>query len=156
MCWPWRQQLLFAIDQIRCVERCQFESMAVRDRVCRASFDAISAKNAAVVINVVNLGVALCATDAVFSSVLRRLDIYAIRRAVRRAEETGDALFQAILVTLQNVHTTKSLLNLCPAQRSGAIGIVLHSRRLEHLHERDGHPFGDCGYVLENRHTKLV
>src|SRR6184192_3409282 len=125
---PRRQQLLFAIDQIRCVERGQLESMAMRDRICRTGFHAIAAKDAAIVVNVVNLGVAFSPADSLFLCILRRLNVDTIRRAVRRAEEAGYALLQAIFVPLQNVYTAIPLLNLCPPQRSWTIRIVLHRR----------------------------
>src|SRR5438045_2877545 len=60
-----REQLLFAINQIRRVKGRQLKSVSVRNRVRRASFNAVSAENAAVVIDVVDLGVTLCAADAV-------------------------------------------------------------------------------------------
>src|SRR5215470_10788476 len=73
-----RQQLLLAIDQIGGVERSYLEAMTVSDGIRRACLDAISAENAAIVVNVVNLGVALGAADAVLSRVLSRLDINTI------------------------------------------------------------------------------
>src|SRR5439155_13209926 len=119
-----------------------------------AGFYAVSAKNAAVVIDVVNLGVPLRAANALLCSVLGRLNIDAICRTVGSAQKTGDAFLQAILVALQNVHATVPLLDLCPPQRPRAIWIVLHRRGLEHLPEGNAHAFGDCGDVLENRHTE--
>src|SRR6266496_5216219 len=121
---PRRQQLLFAIDQIRCVECGQLEPMPMRDRICRTGFHAIAAEDAAIVVNVVNLGVAFSAADPLFLCILRRLNVDTIRRTVRRAEETGYALLQAIFVPLQNVYTAIPLMNFGPAQRSWAIWIV--------------------------------
>ena len=72
VCWPGGQHLLLAVNQIAGVEGGQFKSVTVRDRIGRASLYAISAKNAAVVVDVVNLRVALGATDAVSRRYFRR------------------------------------------------------------------------------------
>ena len=146
-----REQLLFAKDQIRRIERGQLESMAVRDGISRASLDAISAKNAAVVVDVIDLGIAFRAADPVLGGILCRLDI----DAIRRAQEAGDTLLQAIFVTLQNMHAAIPLLNHGSSQGTRAIGIVLHNRGLEHLPESNAHSLGDSGDVLEDRHTSL-
>src|SRR5258708_1483959 len=79
------QQVLFPINQIARVKRCQFKSMAVGDGVCRAGFDAVAAENATVVVDVVNFGVTLGAADAVFFGVLGGFNVNAIRRTSRRA-----------------------------------------------------------------------
>jgi hypothetical protein len=150
---PRRQQLLFAVNQVGRVERRQFESMSVRNRIRRASFHAIPAKNAAVVIDVVNLGITLGAADPLLGRVLCCLDIDAIGRAVGCAKKTGHAFLQAILVALQNVHAAKALLKLRAPQRPRPIGIILHRRRLEHLHEGDAHALRDGGNVLNDGHT---
>src|SRR5581483_4086475 len=68
--WPGGQHLLLAVNQIGGVKGRQFESMTVRDGVGGTGLHAISAENAAVVIDVVNLGVALGAADAVFGGIL--------------------------------------------------------------------------------------
>src|SRR5205814_7984481 len=84
MRWLRREQLLFAIDQVRGTEGRQLEPVAMGNRICRAGFHAISAKNAAVVINVIDLGVAFRATDPLFGRVFCRLDVNAVGRAIRR------------------------------------------------------------------------
>ena len=153
---PGREQLLFAIYEIRRIECRQLESVAVRDGVGGAGLNAISAKNAAVVINVIDLGVAFCTAHAVFGGILGGLNVNAIRRAIGRAQKAGHALFQAIFIALKHVHAAETLLKLRAAQRSGAVGIVLDDRRLEHLFKRDAHAFGDGGDVFDDGHTKLV
>src|SRR3954471_10645134 len=153
MCRPRRQQLLFAIDQISRIESRQFESMPVRNCIGGASFHAISAKNAAVVVNVVNLGITLCPADPFLRRVLCCLDIDAIGRAVRCTKKTGDALLQAILIALQDMHTTITFLKLRSPQWPRPIGIIFHRCRLKHLHEGDAHAFGNSGDVLEDGHT---
>src|SRR5271157_334220 len=59
-----REHILFAFDQRGSIEAGDFKSVAVRNGVGGAGFHAIPAENAAVVIDVVNLGVALPAGDA--------------------------------------------------------------------------------------------
>ena len=90
-----RQQLLLAIDQICGVERRQLESMPVSDGIGRAGFYTVSTENAAVVVNVVDLGITLRAADAIFCRVLRRLNVDAICRRsselpIRAAEDDAN------------------------------------------------------------------
>ncbi len=145
--------MLFAVDQVAGVETRDFEAVPVGDRIRWTGLDAVSAENTAVVVDVINLGVALRAAHSMLGRVLRRFDINAVRGTRRRAQETGDALFQSILIALQDVHAPETLLELGAAERSRPIGIVLHLRGLEHLHEGNAHPLGDGGNVLKHRHT---
>src|SRR6185437_11587904 len=110
--------------------RCQFESVTVCDGIGRTGLDTISAKNAAVVVDVVNLGITFGPADPVFRRVLCRFDIDAVGWAVRRTKKTGYAFLQAIFVALEHVHTTEPLLKSGAPQRSFAIGIVLNDGRL--------------------------
>ena len=110
MCWRSRQHLLFAVHQIRRAKCRQLESVPVSDGVGRARLHAISAKNAAVVVNVVNLGVTLGAAYSMLGRILRCLDVNAVRRTIRRAKEASHTLFQPIFVALQNMHAAKALL----------------------------------------------
>src|SRR6201993_909208 len=57
VCWPGGQHLLLAHHEIGSVETRQFESVSVRDSVGRTGLDTVSAKNAAVVVDVIDLGV---------------------------------------------------------------------------------------------------
>jgi len=129
--------------------------MSVRDCIRGTRLDTISAKNAAVIVNVVNLGVALSAAHPVLSRVLRRLDINAVRRASCRAKKTSHALLQAVLVTLQNVHSAIALLKFCSLQRSRPVRIILHYRRSKHLPESDAHALSDSSDVFQDRHTLI-
>ena len=70
--------MLLAVDQIGSVKRRQFESVTVRDRVRGTRLHAISAENAAVVVDVVNLGIALGAADTIGRGIFRGLDVNAI------------------------------------------------------------------------------
>src|SRR5260370_20561546 len=110
MCWHGGQHLLFAIDQVGGIEGRNFEAVPVGDGIGRAGLYAVSAKDAAVVINVIDLGVTLGPADAVFSRIFRRLNINAVGRTSRRAQEAGPALLRSILIALQYVHTAETLL----------------------------------------------
>ena len=118
--------------------------MAVRDGVGGARLHAISAEDAAVVIDVINLGVAFAAADAQLCRVLGRFDIDALRRARGRAQETGDAFFQAVLIALQLVDAAKALLEF-----RGRVRVILRDGRIEHLPEGDAHAFDDGSRAAE-------
>ena len=85
--------------------------MAVRDGVGGAGLDAIAAEDAARVIDVVDLGVALAGGDALRFGILGGFDVDAIRWACGGAQETADALFEAVFVALQDVNAAIARLN---------------------------------------------
>ena len=97
------KHLLFGVDESRGVITRQLETVTVRDGVCGTGFDAISAEDAAIVVNVIDLGVALGAGDTVCGRVFRRFNVNAVCRTRRRTQETGNALLKSVLVALQNV-----------------------------------------------------
>ena len=152
----WNKQVFFAHDQVRGVQRGEFETMAVGDRIGGAGFNTIATEDAAVVIDVVDLGVALGTGDSLFFRVLRSLDIDAVRRASRSAEEASDALLQTVLIALQLVLAAKALFKLGAAHGTFAVRIVLDFGRLEDLLQRDAHSLGNgCG-VADDRHTLSI
>src|ERR1700687_973289 len=77
--------------------------MTVRDGIGRARFHAITAEDAARVIDVVHAGVALTRGDSVRVDVLSSLDINAICGAGGRAQEAANTLFQSAFVAVQDV-----------------------------------------------------
>jgi hypothetical protein len=153
MCRLGGQHLFFAVDQVAGVKAGDFEAVPVSDCIRGTGLDAVSAENTSVVVDVINLSVTLRSADPMLGGILRRLDINAVRGTGRRTKETGDAFFQAVLIALQDVHTAKTLLKLGATERSRPVGIILHLRGLEHLHESDAHPLGDRGNVFQDRHT---
>src|SRR5690242_10163718 len=90
------EQVLLALDQGGGVEAGGLESMPVGDGVGGTGLDTVAAEDAARVIDVVDLGVAFAAGDAVGLGVLRRFDIDTVGRTGRRAQETGDTLLQPV------------------------------------------------------------
>src|SRR4051794_1143612 len=108
--------------------------MAVRDGVRRTGLNAIAAEYAAVVIDVIDLGVPLAATDPDLVGVLSRFNVDAIRRAGRRAKKAGHALLEPILIPLQHVDATVTLLEL-----RRLVGIILGHRGRHHLLQSDAH-----------------
>src|SRR5439155_495230 len=99
------QQILFVFDHLARRVAGPLEVVAVIDGVGRAGVHAEAAQNAAPVINLINLGVAMVYADALFvwALVFRAFDVDRVRRASRRAEETRDAFLFAVFVDIQEV-----------------------------------------------------
>src|SRR4051812_2698789 len=143
MCRPGRQHLLLAINQVAGIKARDFKPVPVSNGVRRTSFHAITAKDTSVVIDIVNLRVTLRSANPVLGSILRSFNVNTVRWTGCCAKETGYTLFQTILVTLQNMHTAKTLLYHGAPQRSRPVRIILHNSRLEHFHEGNAHTFGN-------------
>jgi hypothetical protein len=150
------QEVFFAHDQGGSVEAGEFKAVTMRDGVGGTCFDAVAAEDTPVVVDVVDLSVALGGGDAYFFSVLRSFDVNAVRRAGGSAEEAGHTLLKAVLVALQLVLAAEALLKLRSAHRTFAVRIVLDFGRLEGLLQRDAHTLGNgCG-VADDRHTLSI
>ncbi len=150
------EEIFFAHDKGRGIETGEFEAMAMRDGVGGTGFDAVAAEDAPVVVDVVDLGVALGGGDANFFGVLRGFDVNAIRRAGGGAEEAGHTLLKAVLVALQLVLAAEALFKLRSAHGTFAIRIVLDFGRLEGLLQRDAHSLGNSCGVADDRHTLSI
>jgi len=144
------QHIFLAHHQGSRVQRGEFESMSVRDGVRGAGFNTIAAEDAAVVIDVVDLGITLGGGDALCFGILRRLNENAVRRTRRSAQEAGYALLQAVLVALQHVRAAKALLEHRSAQRAFAVRVVFHLGGLEDFSEGDAHALGNGGDVAHD------
>src|SRR5215469_6030765 len=127
------QQLLLAINQVAGIIGSQLKAVPVGDGVSGTRLDAVAAEDAAVVINVVDLRVALSAADAVLFSVLSRFNVNAVRRTRGCAQETGHTLLQAILIALQDMKAAKTLLKYRALHWPLAIRVVLYHGRRKHL-----------------------
>src|SRR5262245_539289 len=121
--------------------------MPVGDGICGAGFNAVAAKDATVVIDVVDLGVTLGAADTVLCSVLCGFDIDAVRRTSCRAQKTSYTFFQSILIALQNVQAAKTFLKDGTLCRTFAVRIVLNDCGFEHLPKSYRHSFGNAGEI---------
>ena len=150
------QHILLAHDQVGGVQRRKLEAVAVGDGVGGAGFDTVAAEDAAVVVNVVDLGVAIGGGNANFVGVIRCLNINAVRRAGRRTEKARHALLQTVFVALQYVGSAVALLEHRAAQRALAVRVVFHLRRFEDLPKGDAHPFGDGGDVAHYGHDVSI
>jgi hypothetical protein len=117
------EELFFAIDHGIDVVGGELESMTVRDRVGGASFDAVSAKNAARIIDIVDSGVAFGGGDAICFGIFGGLDIDAARGTGCGAKKAGDALLEAVLIALQNVDAAIARLKM-----DRLVGIIFGGR----------------------------
>ena len=119
--------------------------MTVGDGVGGAGLNAVAAEDAAIVVDVVDLGVALGGGDANFVGVFRSLNIDAICGAGRGAKEAGDAFLQAIFVALQARARRESAARRPlraggPCRRDSSLPVWAW-----HLPKGDAHAFGDGG-----------
>jgi hypothetical protein len=130
--------------------------VAVGDGVSRAGFNAVAAKDTAVVVDVINLGVSLSAADAVLFSVLGSLNINAVRRAGGGAKKAGHALFQAVFIALQLMQSAEALLKYRALIGELLVGIVLNDGGSKHLTEGNGHALGNAGQIAKDRHKPSI
>ncbi len=154
--WRGNEKIFLAHDESGGVEAGQFEAVSVGDGVGGAGLDTVAAEDAAVVVDVVDLGVTLGRGDALFFGVLGGFDVDAVRGAGGGAEEAGDTLLEAVFVALELVLAAEALLELCAAHGTFAVGIVLDFGRLKDLFQRDAHSFGNGGGVANDRHTLSI
>lgn len=117
------EELFFAIDHGIDVVGGELESMTMSDRVGGAGFDAVSAKNAAGIIDVVDGGVAFGGGDAICFSIFGGLDIDAARGAGCGAKKAGDALLESVFIALQDVDAAIARLKM-----HGLVGIIFGGR----------------------------
>ena len=143
--WQRRQHLFLAVDESRSIVACDFEIVAVRDRVCRAGLDAIAAENTTRIVDVVNACVTLSAADTALFRIFCSFDVDAIRWAGRRTKETGHTLLKLIFVALQYMHAAKAFF-----KNSRTFWIYFRHGWLEHLLEGDAHTLGHGGRVVQN------
>ena len=140
-CRGWRdrllfEKLLFAVDQRIDVIGGELKTVPVRNRIRRARFNAITAENAARIIDVVDAGVALARGDAVCVNVLRGFDINAIRRTGCRAEEATNALFEAAFIPVENMNSAVARLKM-----HGFVRVVLRHCFAKHIAKSDAEAF---------------
>ena len=127
--------MLFAVNQGVDVGRCEFDVVTVRDCISRTSLDAIAAKNASRIINVIDLGIAIACRNAIRVSVFRRFNVNTICWAGGGAEEATHAFFKAIFIALQHVDSAITWLN---TRRD--VWIRLRRRLTEHRAQSHAEP----------------
>jgi len=131
------KELFFAIDHGIDVVGGELESMTMRDRVGGASFDAVSAKNATRIIDIVDGGVAFGGRDAICFGIFGGLDIDAARRTGCGAKKAGNALLESILIALQNVNAAIARLKMYRL-----VGIIFGGRLSPKIAKSDAETLG--------------
>ena len=114
--------------------------MSVSDGVGRARFHAIAAKNAARIIDIVNAGIAFARGNSLGIGVFRGFDVDATGRAGRGAQETADAFFQSVFITMKNVDAAITRLEM-----DGLFGIIFGDGFPQHVAESDAEAFYERG-----------
>ena len=106
----WNEHLLFAVDERGGIVAGELEAMAMSDRVSWTGFNAIAAENTAIVIDVVDLGVAFRTAKSGLGGIFRCFDIDALGWACGRTEKTSNAFLETVFIALKNVGAAKALL----------------------------------------------
>jgi hypothetical protein len=141
---PRFEELLLAENQSVDIVWGEFDAVPMGDRVGGASLDAVAAKDAARIINIVNGCVALTGRDSLGFGIFPSLDVDAIRGARGGAKKASDAFLQSVLVTLKDVYSAIARLNAGRHLREAFGG-----RLPEHGPEGDAE-------TLEERHKRLA
>src|SRR5215475_13560314 len=114
--------------------------MPMGNRIRRAGFHAISAENAARIINVVNGSVPLSRGNPVRVGIFGGFNVNAVRRACRCTQKASDALFQPVFITMQHVNSAVARLKMHWLMR-----VVLCDRFPEYVPERHAEPLHHRG-----------
>jgi hypothetical protein len=141
-CDSWRpglEELFFAIQQRIDVVGSKLNTVPVSDGVRGASFDAIAAKNAARIVDVVDLRVALAGGNAIRVGIFGGFDVDAVRGTGSGAQKTAHALFITMFVALQNVNAAVTRLNA-----GGNFRKIFGRRGAEHRPQRDAEALEEC------------
>lgn len=130
--------------------------MAMRNGVGRAGFDAIAAKNAARIVDVVHAGIAFARGNPLDIGVFRGLDVNTARRASRRAQEAAHTFFQSVFIPVQNVDAAVTWLEM-----DGFFGIIFGNGFPQHIAEGHAKTFDERGDGLasfpdDGRHRRSV
>ena len=148
------QHVFLAHDQGGGVEAGQLEAVAVGDGVGGAGFDAVAAEDAAVVVDVVDLGVALGARRCASRRCSRRPRCRCSSRGRRRRRGSRRRTFPGRFRRAGDwCLPRKRSCRLRAAQWALAVGVVFDLGGLEDLPKGDAHPFGDGGGVANDGHT---
>ena len=115
--------------------------MAVGDSVRWTRLHAIPTEDAARIVDVEYLSVALACTDALLRCVLSRFDVDALCRACRSAEKASHALFQPVLIPLKYMQAPVANLEV-----NGFIRVILGDGGPKQVPQRNRKAFrqGHC------------
>jgi hypothetical protein len=139
------EHLLFAVNERVDIVRGEFETMTVRDCVCRARFHTVSTKNAPGIIDVVHRGVALAGRNPVGIGIFCGFNIDAIRRTRGGAKKASYAFLQSVFIAMQHMNSAIARLKV-----DGLFGIALGSRFPEHGPESYAKPIEHRPEGVEN------
>src|SRR5271165_3612609 len=144
------------MDQGRRIERGKLKAVSMGDGVRGAGFDAVTAKDAPVVVDVVDLGIAFGTGDSALCRVLGGLDVNAVGRTGCRTQKAGNTFFQAILIPLQHMSAAEAVLKVRPPVGARSIRVVFYFGWLQHLAKRDAHSLRHSRYVAHNGHKTSI
>jgi hypothetical protein len=130
------KHLLFAVYQRVYIVCREFKPVPMRNRVRRARFHAITAKNTPRIIDVVNFGVTIACGNTVIFRILSSFNIDAIRWTGRRAQKASDALLKIIFIAMEDVNPAVAWLKIHRLMR-----IILGHGLTKHILERDAETF---------------
>jgi len=103
----------------------------MRDRVGWTGLDAVAAKNAARIVDVINARIPLARGNSVGIGIFGSLDIDASCRTGGRAQKASDTLFQAIFVPMKDVNSAIARLKM-----NGFFGIIFSDGFAQHVAKR--------------------
>jgi len=147
--------LFFTVDERVDVVRCELESVAMRDGIGRARFDAVPAEYAPRIINVIYACITLTGRDPVGVGVLRRFNIDAICWAGRRAQKAAHTFLKTVFIAVQHVDTPIARLKV-----HRLIGVVFRDGLPEHVAESQAEALHQrpesFAYFTKNRWHRLA
>ena len=114
--------------------------MSMRNRIRRAGFDTVSAKNTPRIIDIVNTGVPFPCGDSAGIGVFSGFNVNAIRRAGSGAQKASNALLEPGFVAVQHMNSTIARLKMHRFER-----IILRDRFTKHIPEGHAESLNQCG-----------
>lgn len=133
---PRLEELFLPIEERIDVVGGQLDTVAMGDGVRGTGFHAVAAKNAARIIDVVNLGITFAGGNSIGVGILSCFYINAIRGARCRAQKAAHALLKTVFIALQNVNPTIAWLHT-----RGYVRKILGRRFAEHGLQRYAEAF---------------
>src|SRR5882757_720475 len=132
-------QLLLGVDELLAIVECQLVLVAHRERTGRARLDAQAAENAAQVVDLIDLAVALTGRIPLRLGVVTALDVDRVGRAGPGAQLAADALLQAVRVPVEHVPAVVARGGRVDVER-----VLLRVDLLEHGREGQPEPLGEA------------